>query len=76
MKKLLQKNIHVTPKERKRYVLGETRDYIILAKLKFLESRKLSKRDRDLLRLLRTQLERDWRKPLIKFLDQLLKKYV
>lgn len=32
--------------------------------------------DRDLLRLLRTQLERDWRKPLIKFLDQLLKKYV
>ncbi len=76
MKKLLQKNVEVTSQERKRYVLGETRDYVILAKLKFLASRKLSKRDRELLRLLRTQLERDWRKPLIKFLDKLLKKYV
>ena len=75
MKTSVGNNIKLTPKERKRYVLGETRDYVILAKLKFLESRKLLKRDRDLLRLLRTQLERDWRKPLIKFLDQLLKKY-
>ncbi|MBI4281537.1 hypothetical protein HY625_01810 [Candidatus Uhrbacteria bacterium] len=68
-------NTQATVAERKRYVLGETRDYVILAKLKFLASQRLSKTNRMILRLLRTQLEHDWRKPLIKFLDQLLKKY-
>lgn len=76
MKKSVRDIVRTTQKERKRYALKEVRDYIILAKVKFLESRKLLKRDRDLIRLLRTQLERDWRKPLIKFLDKLLKKYV
>ena len=75
MKTRLKNLAKVTPKEKKRYVLGEARDYVILTKAKFLESQKLSKADRVLVRLLRTQLERDWRKPLITFINRLLKKY-
>ncbi|MBI4121273.1 MAG: hypothetical protein HY457_03390 [Parcubacteria group bacterium] len=65
----------VTQKDKKRYVLTEKEDYIILEKIYELEKSKLSSEDKELVTLIRTQLERGWRTPLVTFLDKLLKKY-
>ena len=59
----------------KKYVLKTKRDITILNLCKKLEKLKLSKADRDLVALIKTQFERDWRKYLVKFLEKLLKKY-
>lgn len=67
--------VKIEPKDKKRYVLGEKRDYKILEKIYKLEKYRLNSEDKKSLKLVRTQLERDWRKPLINFLDKLLKKY-
>ena len=61
--------------DRKRYVLSTDEDFEILGKIYALEQRKLSKEDKTMIRFLRTQLEHDWRAPIIKVLDELLKKY-
>lgn len=74
-KKQLKGNLRVKEKDKKEYVLSTNPDYEILEKIYRLEERKLSKRDKELARLIRTQLRHDWRSPLIKELNQLLKKY-
>lgn len=58
-----------------RYVLKTERDVEILSKCRKLERAKLSKEDRESVRLIKSQLENDWRKPLIKKLDIIVKKY-
>ena len=65
----------VKPEDKKKYLLLEDQDYEILEKIYKLEKKQLSSEDKKLVKLLRTQLERDWRTPLVKFLDRLLKKY-
>lgn len=60
-----------TPAEKKKYVLPEKRDFEILAKCKELETMKLSKGDKEMVKFIKTQLEKDWRKYLIKKLNQL-----
>lgn len=65
----------LTAKDKKRYVLKEDRDYQILGEIYKLEKCKLSAEDKRMVELIRTQLEYDWRKPLLKTLDQLVKKY-
>ena len=70
MKKFL-----LTKAEKKKYVMAEARDYEILAKIKQLEKLKLSQKDKFLVKFIRSQLERDWRKYLIKELNKLLRKY-
>ncbi len=65
----------IKAKDKKRYALVEKRDYQILEKIYQLEKCKLTASDKKLLRFLRTQLLDDWRKPLLKFLDGLAKKY-
>jgi len=65
----------ITKKDKKRYVLKEKRDYLILEKIYQIEKYKLSPADKKLIRFLKTQLEDDWRQPLIKFLNGLIKKY-
>lgn len=67
--------MEVTAEEKKKYVLKTKQDYEILAKIKQLEKKKLSKPDRELVAFLRTQLEEDWRTPVILQLGELLKKY-
>ena len=57
------------------YVLKTKRDIEILNSCKKLEKLKLSKADRDLVTLIKTQLERDWRKYLLNALEKLLIKY-
>ena len=58
-----------------KYVLKTKKDIEILNLSKRLEKPKLSKADRDLVTLIKTQLERDWRKYLIIKLEKLSKKY-
>jgi hypothetical protein len=65
----------VRPEDKKKYLLLKDQDYEILEKIYKLEKKELSFEDKKMVKFLRTQLERDWRTPLVKFLDQLLKKY-
>ena len=64
----------VQSQDKDKYVLADAQDYEILEKIYQLEKKKLSLEDKELVRFARTQLERDWRTPLVKFLDRLLKK--
>ncbi len=65
----------IKAKDKKQYVLKEEGDYEILEKIYQLEKCRLSSTDKEILKLIQTQLKDDWRKPLIKFLDKLGKKY-
>ncbi len=65
-----------TPVEKKKYILSTNADYEILEKVKQLEKLKLINHDRKIVKLIRTQLEREWRKHLLKKLNEMLKKYV
>ncbi len=69
------KEISLTKTEKKRYVMSTARDYEILSKVKQLEELNLNKEEKYLIKLIRSQLEHDWRKSLIKELDKLLLKY-
>ena len=60
---------------KKRYVLSDKRDFKILEKICQLEKMQLSQTDKETLKLLKTQLKRDWRAPLMNFLNNLMKKY-
>lgn len=71
----LTKKFEVTSRDRKRYVLSTDQDYEILGKIYDLEHQKLSKHDRELIWLIRTQLEHHWRTPIIGFLNKLANKY-
>ena len=66
----------ITPYERKNYVLNDKEDLVILAKIKLLEKNKLDNKDRETVKLIRTQLKKNWRLPLIKHLDGLLLKNI
>ncbi len=68
------KKFPLTKTEKKKYVMLAIRDYEILSKIKQLEKLKLSKEESSLVKFARTQLERDWRKPLIYTLDKILRK--
>ena len=74
-KQRLTKQFKISSLEKKKYVLSKDTDFEILAKCKQLEKIKLTKEDKFLVKFLKTQLEADWRKPLLKRLNQLLKKY-
>lgn len=67
--------LKIKPKDKKKYILTDEIDYQILEKIYELEKCKLFSDDKKIIKFLRTQLEEDWRKPLIKFLDELSKKY-
>ena len=58
-----------------KYVLKTKRDAEILKLCKELEKLKLSADDRKLVSLIKTQLEKDWRKHLIIKLNKILQKY-
>lgn len=78
MKKPKQKSKEkatLTIAEKKKYAMPTERDYEILLKIKKLEKLKLTKEDMFLVRFIRVQLEHDWRTPLVKALDKILKKY-
>lgn len=74
-RKKLTKQFKVTQSEKKKYVLSTDTDFEILEKCKQLEKLNLSKEDKFLVKLIKSQLEDDWRKSLIQTLNKLLKKY-
>ena len=74
-KKSLTKQVTLSESEKKKYVMSTDRDYEILSKVRQLEKMKLRKNDKILVELIRTQLEHDWRKYLIKTLDRILRRY-
>lgn len=65
----------ITQAEAKKYVLSTDGDFEILAKCKKLEKLNLTEEDKALVKLIKTQLEDDWRKPLVMSLNKLLEKY-
>jgi hypothetical protein len=67
--------IKVSAAERKRFVLATDKDLVILAKIKQLKKSSLTPEDKNLINLIQTQLELDWRSPLIKALNKLSRKY-
>ncbi|MBI2545772.1 hypothetical protein HYV81_01185 [Candidatus Woesearchaeota archaeon] len=69
------KKFPLTKLEQKKYVISTNKDYEILSKVKHLEILNISKQDKSLVLLIKTQLESDWRKYLIQALNQLLRKY-
>lgn len=74
-KKKLTNQFNIANKEREKYVLSTDSDFEILAKCKKLEKRRLSKGDKEIVKLIKTQLEYDWRILLINYLNKLAKKY-
>jgi hypothetical protein len=74
-KQKLTKKISLTKIEKKKYVMSIDEDYEILSKVKQLEKLNLTKEEKFLIKFIRTQLEHDWRKWLIKELDKILLKY-
>ena len=74
-RKKLSEETKVSQKEKAKYVLSADKDFEILKKCKLLPKKKLSNADKELVILIKAQLEDDWRKPLIKILNNLLKKY-
>ncbi|MBI3260886.1 hypothetical protein HYZ64_00750 [Candidatus Berkelbacteria bacterium] len=71
----LENKFKVKPIDKKRYVLSTDADYEILGKIYALEAKKLSQRDRELVKFVRTQLEHNWRTPIIKLLNKMSKDY-
>jgi len=71
----LTSQFKVSPVERKKYVLSTDADFEILARCKKLEELDLAKEEKALIKLIKTQLEDDWRKPLVDKLNQLLERY-
>ncbi len=74
-KQRLTKKVSLTKTEKKKYVMSIDEDYEILSKVKQLEKLNLNKEEKFLIKFIRTQLEHDWRKWLIKELDKILLKY-
>ncbi|OGG45131.1 hypothetical protein A2673_01990 [Candidatus Kaiserbacteria bacterium RIFCSPHIGHO2_01_FULL_50_13] len=71
----LTRSAVVKPADKKKYILSTDTDLEILNIIYELEKKKLSEQDKILMNLVRSQLEHDWRVPLLALLSQLLKKY-
>ena len=71
----LKKRFPLTGTEKWKYVLSTNEDYEILKKVKQLKKLKLTKEEKNVVWLIKTQLERNWRKYLLQALNKFLKKY-
>jgi len=74
-KKKLTERFKIAKLEKRKYALSTDEDFEILTKCKQLERLKLAREDKYLINLIKAQLEYDWRKSLLKALNQVFKKY-
>lgn len=74
-KRKLTRQFRLTQFERKKYLLSTDADFDILAGCRQLERLKPAPEDRRLVRLIKAQLEHEWRKSLLKALASLRLKY-
>jgi hypothetical protein len=61
--------------QKKKYLLSVNTDFEILNKYKKLEKTKLSSNEKQLIKLIKSQLEDNWRKPSLQTLNKLIKKH-
>jgi len=64
----------ITNYERKNYILKDKKGLKILSLIKKIEKYKLNKKDKEIIRMARTQLKRNWETPLINYLTKFLDK--
>jgi len=64
----------VTVAEHRTYVLKTKQDKRILEKIKELEKKRLTASEKKIAALCKSQLEDDWRTPLEKFVDTMLRR--
>ncbi len=74
-KKQIKDKLGVSDQDEEKYILSKQEDYEILAKIRELESKSLTEEDKEIVELIRTQLEEEWRDPLLDKLKSLLNKY-
>lgn len=67
--------MNITPYEKNSYFLNDKKDLVILSKIKHLESLKLRRNDEEVVKLIKSQLKKDWRTPLISYLNYKLRRY-
>ena len=67
--------LKATESDKKKYLLPKEEDLEILDKSKRLEKLSLTDEDKYLVKLIKTQLLENWRKPLFRELNLLLQKY-
>ena len=67
--------MEATKYEKENYVLSDKKNLLMLYKIKELEKNKLSKTDKEVIKMVRTQLKKDWQTPLIAYLNKVSKKY-
>jgi len=72
---ILTKAFPLSKDERSKYVMSVDRDFDILKKVKLLEKLNLNQQEQFITKFIKTQLEYDWRRWVIKELDKILKKY-
>ncbi len=73
-KAILQQKFDISSEEEHKYVLSTDQDYEILGKIHQLEKIELSDTDGELVAFVKTQLEDDWREPILDLLDKLIDK--
>ncbi|MEW5805399.1 MAG: hypothetical protein AB1721_01580 [Patescibacteria group bacterium] len=61
------------PKSKTKYIFDNAQDKRIFQKLMKFSKKKLNREQKDLIKMMFSQLEDDWRTPLEKFIDKLLK---
>lgn len=71
----MKKGYKPTKYEKRKYVLKESRDFEILGKCRMLQKKKLAGEDKLMVKFILTQLEDDWRKPLLEATNKLVNKY-
>jgi len=59
----------------KKYLIDNYTDQKIYDTVKKLEKKKLNKKDKELLKLIKTQLKKNWRKYLVEEINKLDKRY-
>jgi len=74
-KKKQKLKFNATKAEKEKYVLSTNDDFEILKICNILAKKKLSTEDKHLVLFIKTQLEADWRKPIMAELSRLKKKY-
>ncbi len=67
--------MNITPYEKNSYFLNDKKDLVILSKIKHLESLKLRRNDEEVVKLIKSQLKKDWRTPLISYRNYKLRRY-
>ena len=65
--------LQLTLYEKKNYVLNDRKDLIILSKIKEVEDSKLDSKDKEVVKLIKTQLKKDWRSLFIVYLNKLIR---